>query len=84
MDDFALNLGLLRALAQATLATVKEDDRKRYISGFMVGLEAAEEVGYFDPPPTPKLPPGLNDPFLLGAFDGRVGDGFAMISRALG
>lgn len=51
-----------------------DPDHKRYLAGFRFGVEAAGEVGEFEPWPQQFAGIVLDDPYLVGMFDGRAGN----------
>jgi hypothetical protein len=85
MQQFDIDLALMRAFAEAASPLINDEDDKRYLIGFLFGLGAAEEVGQFDPWPEPSVGTlvFLQDPFLEGAFDGRAGSPHRLASCAL-
>ena len=71
MKEFKQLADLVKAISQMEGI---DPDHKRYLDGFRFGLEAASEVGEFEPWPEVFAAIALDDPLIVGMFDGRAGN----------
>ena len=79
MTEFKQLADLVKAISEMEGI---DPDHKRYLDGFRFGLDAASEIGGFEPWPEQIALIGLEDPLIVGMFDGRAGNPHNVIRLA--